>query len=212
MPTIGTAITMRAALVTLARRHNVAAPPQHVEPPLPETDDHCCVLSGLASVPVVNLQRMRFRKQSLSWLDWQMPPLHYRHGQTPVGTVDALEWRADGLHVVCTTDHPHAKCCGAFSVTATINSYVLRNVDDPATYHAEITSAWLEAISLTPTPANPQALVWERRPVDPSLQWHDLMIKRVTRLRQLVGHMQAGTALGNLPRRSNLPNFITKET
>jgi hypothetical protein len=154
----GTALTMQVQLAQLAKRHGIAPPQQqHVEPALPECDGPQ-VLSGYASVPIVDHHRMLFRKHSLSWLDWQMPPLLLRHGAEVIGTVDQLEWTDKGLAVSVTTAHPQAKLCAAFSITATVNAYVLRDVDGPR-FFAEVTSAWLESVSLTSSPACPAALV-----------------------------------------------------
>lgn len=130
---------------------------------------------------------MRFRRFSLSWLPWRLPELLYRHQAGAIGTVDALEWTPAGLRVTCTTDHPAAKLCGAFSVSATIQDYAIIDADDPENFHAEIKSAWLDEVSLTPVPANPAALVLQRQPRPPAVEFYDLMKSRISVLRGMIG-------------------------
>jgi hypothetical protein len=182
----GTALRMKCELAELARRFGTPPPVPHVEPPLPNADGPM-VLSGLASVPVVDLERVRFRKHSLSWLPWKLPVLQYRHGPT-VGEITSLMWTDDGLAIVCNTDHPLAKLCGAFSITATIHKFELKNTGSPD-YYAEA-SGWLESVSLVSQPANPKALVMHRYPQAPHVELYRSLAERIGKVRRMVQQLE----------------------
>lgn len=175
---------MQYELAELARRFGTPAPQPHHEPPLPDCEGPM-VLSGIASDYQVDGQHMRFRKYALSWLPWKLPPLRFRHGPDIVGTVDYLEHTDQGLRVRVTTDHFLAKLCGAFSVAGTIYRYRMEDVDSP-NYHAVIEAGWLDEISLTMTPCNARALVYERAPVPPHVEYYRALSERFVRMRQMV--------------------------
>lgn len=181
----GVALQMRYRLAELAARHRVPLPTgAHTEPPLP-----CCdgpmLLAGYASTFDIDLERTRFAPDSLRWLPWQKPPLFHRHVSGEIGTVDSLSYSDAGLRVMVLTDHPQAKLCGAFSIAATIKSYVLRNANGPD-FYAEVLVATLDEISLTSTPANPQALVHERMPASLHGPAYTVLVERIARLRLLL--------------------------
>jgi hypothetical protein len=187
----GLALQMRYRLSQIARKHGTPAPvPQRV-PRLPDCDG-AQILHGYASAPVVDLERIKFRKYALRWLPWQLPELRYRHGSEIVGTVDHLEETARGLAVRVTTAHELAKCAPAFSVAAAVDDYAICDADGPG-FHALIKAAWITEISLTDTPACPAACVWERQPRCPEVAYYDLMIRRVGLLQQLVQSMETRT-------------------
>jgi hypothetical protein len=183
----GMALKMRCELRELAKRHRVPPPTPYIDPGLPPTDDSPCVLSGLCSDYSVDLERVRFRKYSLLWSPYRLPPLYLRHDTSRViGSVDQLEDSDDGVRVSVTTDHASAMRCGAFSIAATINAYHLERIDTPQ-FCAVVESATLDEISLVDRPCNPRALVFERAPA--KSPWHDhnaLLLRWIDTMRQLV--------------------------
>jgi hypothetical protein len=181
----GLALRMKHELHALAARHRVPLPTgAHTEPPLP-----CCdgpmLLAGYASTFDIDFERTKFAPDSLRWLPWAKPLLFHRHVPVVIGTVDSLNYSDAGLRVVARTDHRLAKLTAAFSIGATIKSYVLRNADSPD-FFAEVLVATLDEISLTSTPANPHALVHERMPASLHGPAYTVLVERIARLQQMV--------------------------
>jgi hypothetical protein len=73
--TTGLALQMKWKLAQLARRHNVDLTPIAQPETLPECDPRPMIMRGFATVPVIDRQRMRFRKHSLGWFPWRLPEL-----------------------------------------------------------------------------------------------------------------------------------------
>jgi hypothetical protein len=143
-----------------------------------EPVDHDVMITGFASTPDRDRQFMKFRSRSLFWPRKEIP-LRYCHGEE-AGTIEELHYDGHGRLLVCArVNHPQARRAPAFSVAATVEKWELRNVDDPQTFHALITQATLDEVSLTDKPCNPHALVRSRLCAPPSPSFHELMIKRV---------------------------------
>jgi hypothetical protein len=189
----GKALRMRLELSRLAVRHQISAP-SPVVVPLASPSDEPIVLAGFACTSHIDLERTRFSKHGLGWLPWRLPPLLYRHDSTTIaGTIDELAYTDDGaLWIRCVVTNDAAKRCNAFSVAATIHDYELVDVDSP-NFYAVVRNGWLDEISLTSMPANPNALVHSRRKVSPLRTFHDIMIRRVECLTQLVQLIERGT-------------------
>jgi hypothetical protein len=79
---------------------------------------------------------------------------------------------------------------GGFSVTTTINSYLIQDADDPMRFHALITAGWINSVSLTPIPACPDALVWDRIPAAPGSN----VINLINQFKQSLSQLREITA------------------
>ena len=160
--------------------------------PLSPPTDHPQVISGYASTGDLDQQRCRFRPFAFELLPKRKVPLLLKHDpKVVVGQID--EWAYDdfgSLMVRCTVHHEQARRMNAFSVSAAIRSYELRAVDDRDNFHALITSAELTEISLTPVPANPNALVMDRNRASPAVAFYDLLGEKVKRLSALAEIMR----------------------
>jgi len=124
------------------------------------------------------------------FLPWRPPPLLFRHRE-PAGEILSLAYDARGrLLVDARVDHVEARRCSGLSVAATIVKYELRDQDDPQNFHALITRADLDEISLTPTPCNPACVVTSRISVSPALETYDLAAKGISRLMEVVEQLR----------------------
>jgi hypothetical protein len=185
----GLAFRMRLELSQLARRHRVE-PKLSCALPLADPHPRPVIISGMAMSCSVDQERMRFRPWSLSYLPWRPPQLLFRHKE-PAGEILKLRDDAKGRLVIeARVDHPEARRCAGLSVAATIEAYELREIDDPDSYHALITRARLDEISLTPTPADPKCTVTSRLPVSPLPEYFDLARKGVDNLIRQVELLQ----------------------
>jgi hypothetical protein len=193
--TAGLAMQMRFRLARLAEQHGVTP----ALPPLlslaPQSDRPVIVEGIAAHAGSIDSDRQRFRPYSLA-LRRPLPPLLFRHDPKQVaGTVDELSHDSDGnLRIRATVDHEMAKRCPAFSVAAKITAYELRDEHTP-NFHALITAAEITEISLTPAPANSNALVLHRYPQFAGVAFHDHAIagfkKAVEILKVLQQHLDA---------------------
>jgi hypothetical protein len=178
MTTVGQAMRMKVELARLVTKHGVAPSPPVTIPLAPPVDGPV-ILSGYCSTPHVDLERVRFRPFALGWLPWRMPLLCHRHGAVEVGEIHELAYTDNGsLRIRCTVRDDAAALCNAFSVTATVYDYELVNVDS-SHFHAVVKSGWLDEVSLTTTPANPQALVDFRCRGLSTPPFHTLMQRRI---------------------------------
>ena len=165
--TSGKAIQMRAELDALRRRHGVPPPmPVTVPSVAPTMDD--VVVSGYAATRAMPLDRIMLRGWCFPILPWQEDdppiPLLYKHDPNQIaGLIRNLSYdNAGQLRIRCDVTHSFAKTCGGFSISAKILAYELRQVDDPANFHAFVTSGELAEVSLTDVPADLTALVTAR--------------------------------------------------
>ena len=117
-----------------------------------------------------------------------LPPLLYRHDPKQVaGRIDEMSHDSDGnLRIRATVTHEQAKRCPAFSVAAKVTAYELRDEDSP-NFYAVITAAEITEVSLTPTPANPNALVLNRYPQFASVALHDHAIAGFRKGMEILG-------------------------
>jgi hypothetical protein len=67
----------------------------------------------------------------------------------------------------------------------------MHNVDDPQAFHALITQATVDEISLTDRPCNPQAIVQYRRHAGPKVSFHELLQRHVQCLIEMVDILKA---------------------
>jgi prohead serine protease len=198
----GLAFRIRLELAQLAQRHashhTVAAQPIVI--PLSEPVDYPVTIEGLAATTDIDLEHTRFRRYEFPLLPWstEFPPLLYKHDPAQIaGRIESLDYDAEGrLRIRAYVDHPMARRCGAFSIRGTIVAYELRDTDN-ANFHALVPNAELTEISLTDTPANPQALVRHRYKAAPFAAYLDtigktseLMIRRVEIVQQQLAMLQ----------------------
>lgn len=142
------------------------------------------LLSGYASTVTIDLDRMKFENNSMTWST--MPKLLFKHDADQVaGTIDDLHWDAKGLKITATVDHQQARTMNAFSVAVSIHQYQIINPNSPQ-FYASITKATLDEVSLVTTPANQFAIVTSRWPVPASNKFYDLMMAKVAVLQRLV--------------------------
>lgn len=169
----GSAMQMQLTLSSLMRRHGaIGAKPCII--PLASPIDGPIDVSGLASTTDIDLTRQKFRGWAFSNLclylkGYPFPKLLYRHDESEVaGEITKLSYEDRGqLRISAQVSHERAKRCTAFSVTARILEYEIREADSPD-FHALISNAEIVEISLTDRPANPRALVLSRTPTAPT--------------------------------------------
>jgi hypothetical protein len=79
-----------------------------------------------------------------------------------------------------------AKLCSGLSIAATVKAFEMCDVDDPVNYHALVTSADLDEVSLTLAPEDKTCLVDWRLPVPPHDRYFNLATLGVRKLIDLV--------------------------
>lgn len=158
-PVHGQAWAMAVALARLARQHGGVPTPTPRPLALAAPAEGDLFVTGFASTPDVDFERVKCAPHSLSWSS-SLVPLLIRHDADQIaGVVDALNYDSAGrLSVRATLTHPLAKQMPAFSIAATVHSFTMRNENTPD-FYAEVTKAVLDEVSVTDRPANPQALM-----------------------------------------------------
>jgi hypothetical protein len=115
-----------------------------------------------------------------------------------------LEYDARGRLVVdARVDHVEARRCSGLSVAATIQRYELRDQDDSENFHALITRADIDEISITPTPANPDCVITSRFPTSSQPEFFDLArqgIGKIIEILDLLRKLDAQSAPPATPR------------
>jgi hypothetical protein len=183
------AFKMRLELAQLARRHR-PAPSLTCTLPLAPLSDRSVRITGIASSPTIDQDRMLFRSHSLTFLPWKPPPLLYRHRE-PAGEIETIEYDSRGrLIISARVDHAEARRCNGLSVAATIKAYELRDQDDPKAFHAVILAADLDEVSLTPTPACADCVVTSRMPASPNGEFYDTARRGIEQCMLIVEQMQ----------------------
>ena len=158
------ALQMCHRLRQLTDRHGVtAALPTQLA--LAPPSDRPVIVTGIAAhVGSIDGDRMMFRPSaSRCRFAARCRRCCFRHDPKQVaGHVNELSHDADGhLRIRATVDLETGQTRPAFSVAATIHAYEICNADSP-NFYALITSAEVSEISLTPSPANSNALVLNR--------------------------------------------------
>lgn len=152
MPVIhGLGLALHLQLDRLRHHHGIALPPRQELPPFPASSVPMEIRGLALSSTMIDSGRVAFKHHSLS-----IPvsvPLLYRHSGSPVGTVNELEWRPDGLHLCATVDDDTAKRARGLSIAATVLEYELCEVNDPARFHGLITAGVVTEVTITPIPA-----------------------------------------------------------
>jgi hypothetical protein len=183
----GNALKMRLQLKQLGVRHRVAS--ESVSIPLFDPTDHPVEMCGYASTDDIDNDRTKFRPYCFAFpklFRHGYPPLYLKHDRSrEVGTIDHLQRDELGnLQCWVTVADPEAKRYPAFSIAATVNEYEIRNEDTPD-FHALVTSATLEELSLTNVPANKFCIVQDRYRVSAAVQMFELLAEKVKRLQKL---------------------------
>lgn len=181
---------MKIELARLMQRHGVApAPFTPLAPlaaaPLAAVEGDLSV-EGLAAPATIDRERMKFAAHC--WLPFRSEiPLLFRHRKDRVvGKVQAIRSTDDGLFVRALITDSEAKRHGYFSVAATIHGYSIRHADDPQAFHGLITCASVDEISITPEPANLDAII---RPTPAVVEFYDLAIRGVGLIQQQLAVM-----------------------
>ncbi|MCA1498852.1 hypothetical protein [Bradyrhizobium sp. NBAIM14] len=163
---------MQLELKRLARKHRIAPPPSVPTAPLPPVDGDW-IFEGLAAPATIDSERTKFAAEC--WMPVrQNIPLLYRHGRL-AGEVLEVRTTDKGLHVRALVRDNEAKQCTHFSVAATIHGYQLREVNNRESFHAVITCAALDEITLTNAPANPAAVVLHRYRQSAAVEFYDIV-------------------------------------
>ena len=103
----------------------------------------------------------------------------------PAGWIKSLSYDERGnLCISAHVDHPLARRCCAFSISARVIDYEMCDIDGPD-FFARIDQADLTEVSLTSEPANPQAVVTSRHPASAKVQFLDTMKQKVAVLCRL---------------------------
>ena len=190
-----TALGMRLKLDRLRRHHGHQLKPVTV--PLAQPTTRAQVLSGNATTVTVDLQRQKFRGWCFGAIHRQpFPPLYFKHQPSSgeVGTIDRLEYDSDGaLVITVTVTCPLARRANAFSIGCTVGNFEILDAASPHDFHALITAALIDEISLTDTPANPLALVARRRDVCAMSEFYETAASATRRISQAIALLQKGT-------------------
>ena len=196
----GEAFTMRLQLARLMQRHQVAPEPHHPIAPLAPVD-HDVIVEGYCAPAVVDRERTKFAPHC--WMPFQREiPLLYRHQGQPVGEVQEVRCDDRGLYVRALVTDPAAKLCPFFSVAATIHGYSIQHADDREQFHGLITCASLDHIAMTPTPANPHAIVLHRYRQSPAVQFYDIAKAGFNKVAEII---QVLTAINAEHQRASRP-------
>jgi hypothetical protein len=202
----GLAMRMRSELAELARKHRVADPVPVIIPPVsPPPGD--VIVEGLAVTRNLPLDRIALRPWALRILPWQEdnPPnvrLLYKHDASRVaGKVLRLAYDARGqLEVRAQVSDPFAKACNAFSISARIDRYELRDVDKQS-FHAMVLEGEVDEVSLVTHPADPTALVLRRLQPAPMVTNYATLTEQVARLKEMVKALPPELLTTSAPRR-----------
>ena len=127
----------------------------------------------------------------------------YKHNTNQVaGRIRHLSYTDDGqLRIRCEVTHAFAKTCGAFSVSAKILAYELRQVDDPKNFHALVTNAELDEISLTDVPADPVCAGLQRSTPSALGESYAKTMASVDRLKAMVAALPPHLFVASAPKR-----------
>ncbi|MET4514315.1 hypothetical protein [Bradyrhizobium sp. I1.7.5] len=181
---------LKAEMARLAQRHN-ARPIARPKLPLLSHVNGSQIVEGIAASPDVDFEKMSFRAGSLSW-DTPLPPLLISHNRNRVaGKILALDYDDRGiLRIRARVDDHEARRFGGFSIAATVHEAETRNADS-FLFHAVITRATVDEVSLTDRPCNSSALVVSRRDVTARDDRHDEAIAGALRCQALIEQLKA---------------------
>ncbi len=112
-------------------------------------------------------------------------PLLFRH-ERPARRILELKLTPEGLRVKAHVTDREAATCRYFSVGASVLSYHLNHIDDADAWHAAITSAVLDEVSLTHDPSNPSARVEFCCAPSPALASFDIAIQGIQKGLEIV--------------------------
>lgn len=168
----GEALRMQLELKRHARKHQIVPAPCAQTAPLPPVEGDLFV-EGYAAPATIDSELTRFAPEC--WMPFkQNVPLLYRH-RRPAGEVLEVRRTDDGLYVRALVHDDEAKRCTHFSVAATVHGYQLRDVDNSERFHALVTCATLDEITLTNAPANPAAMVRHRYRQSAAVEFYDIV-------------------------------------
>lgn len=188
----GIAMRMKIELAALVAKHGLTRRAFTPAPLRPPSEQHFS-LQGYASPATVDRDHMKFAPRC--WEQFKPGiPLLYRHQQNhQAGEILELDARNDGLFVRAWVTDSEAKCCGYFSIAASVHDYKL--IDDGPRTHALITSATLDEVSLVLDPTHDLALA---EPTPPPVEFFvlagraiGLMVKQLDIIGQLASQPAA---------------------
>jgi phage head maturation protease len=163
--TTGAGLAMKVKLRELMNQHQVRIEPRVL--PLAPATGCPMILKGYAATVDVDAERTRFAPHAFGLLRASQVKLLYRHDPTQIaGEVQDLCYDARGnLCIVAKVTHERAQRCGGFSIGGRVRSFKLHNANSKD-FFAVVDDLALEEISLTETPANMNAVVQSRFPVN----------------------------------------------
>jgi hypothetical protein len=214
----GAALQMRYQLAALAKKHGHASLGSQVpvaEPPLLSTTELPILVRGVAAATTIDAARQKFAPHCFTWDD-ELPPLLYRHDEGRLaGRILSLAHDASGrLIITAEVSDPVAAACTSFSVGATVNAFTMVDEARP-TFHALITAARCEEVSLTPTPANADCIITSRHPPCAMVKYCDLVgqgIAVIGKMAQVVvAHAVANRSRVNASARPTVFTSLVKE-
>ncbi|MBR0710136.1 hypothetical protein [Bradyrhizobium liaoningense] len=167
----GEALKLKAEVARLMSRHRLAPIACAPAAPLPPVEGDW-IFEGFAAPATIDSERTKFAPHC--WMPFKSGiPLLYRHSR-PAGEVLEVRATDKGLHMRALVRDNEAKQCTHFSVAATIHGYQLRDVDDRERFHALVTCATLDEITVTNAPANPAAIILHRYRQSASVEFWDI--------------------------------------
>ena len=136
--------------------------------------------------PHIDADQLPVFRRSLGMLRVAAPVIFRHDPKAPAGTIEELKYTDTGaLYIRACVSHPEARRCNAFSIGGKVLAYRLHD-GGSGDFHAEVTDAELEEISITDRPANLHARVMRRYPASPLPRIFDLTKTRVEVLIRLV--------------------------
>ena len=180
----GAAMRMRIEVAQLMRRHQAAPKPFSPAALLPAIDHDVIVEGYAASATTIDREFTKFGPHC--WMPFrQNIPLLFRHGR-PAGVVQEVRSTDKGLYVRALATDPEARRCSHFSIAATIHGFMLRDIDDRERFHALVTCATLDEVSLTPSPCNPEAKILHRYQPSAAVEMYDIAQRWTSCVRGIV--------------------------
>lgn len=143
------------------------------------------ILEGKASSTSTDLQRTRFMPRCFTWPN--KVDLRFRH-EALAGEVDDLWYSSAGeLLTRVTVSHSLARRTTHFSIAASVHDWKMIN---PGTsdFYAEVYSATIAEVSLTPSPCAPDCKVLKREPAQGNS--FVLVAAKLNKMKQLAEEMR----------------------
>lgn len=168
---------MQLALKRRMQLFNIAQPTLSF--PLYQPTSGAMVLEGKVASTSIDLQRTRFMPRCFTWPS--KVELRYRHEEL-AGDVDDLWHSSAGeLFAKVTASHILARRTSHFSIAASVHHWKMIN-PNTSEFYAEVYSATITEVSLTPSPCAPDCKVLKREPAHAVENSHHALLAKMQSL------------------------------